>query len=154
MIKNLTVFGEGKLKINKKLVHNLMGLLAKELGFSIASLPVNFLSPETIRQVNVEYLGHDYSTDIITFNYSGSNDDFDGEILISVADAAENAKRYECSLDNELLRLVIHGVLHLMGYDDKQSAERKKMKKLENFLTNKFEYLVYNDRLLYDSQNS
>lgn len=153
MIKNLTVVSEGKLKVNKKLVHRLVGLLTEELALNIVSLPVNFLSPGTIRQINVQYLGHDYSTDIITFNYSGSNKDLDGEILISVEDAAENAKRYGCSLDKELLRLVIHGVLHLMGYDDKEIADRKIMKKLENFLTNKFEYLVHLDRLIYDSQN-
>lgn len=154
MIKNLSVVSEGKIRVNKKLVHRLIGLLTEELDLSIVSLPVNFLSPDTIRSINVQYLGHDYSTDIITFNYSGDNRDLDGEILISAADAAENAERYECSLDTELLRLVIHGVLHLVGYDDKEIADRKKMKKLENFLTNKFEYLVHNDRLLYDSQNS
>lgn len=154
MIKNLTVVGEGKIRVNKKLVHKLVGLLSEDMDLSIVSLPINFLSPATIWSINKQYLGHDYSTDIITFNYSGDNKNLDGEILISAADAAENAKRYECSLDNELLRLVIHGVLHLMGYDDKEIADRKKMKKLENFLTNKFEYLVHNDRLLYDSQNS
>jgi len=154
LIKNLTVVSEGKIRVNKKLIHRLLGLLAGEMGLSIVSLPVNFLSPGTIWEINRQFLGHDYSTDIITFNYSGSNKDLDGEILISVLDAEENAKRYECSLDNELLRLVIHGVLHLVGYDDIENADRKKMKKLENFLTNKFEYLVHNDRLLYDSQNS
>ncbi|HEX2962913.1 MAG: rRNA maturation RNase YbeY [Ignavibacteria bacterium] len=154
MIKNLTVVSEGKIKVNKRLLHRLVGLLTEEMELSIVSLPINFLTPETIWNINKQYLGHDYSTDIITFNYSGDNKDLDGEILISVADAADNAKRYECSLDNELLRLVIHGVLHLMGYDDIEIADRKKMKKLENFLTNKFEYLVHNDRLIYDSQNS
>ncbi|MGE5400896.1 MAG: rRNA maturation RNase YbeY [Ignavibacteriales bacterium] len=154
MIKNLVVINEGRIRVNKRLIHRLTGLLLNELELSLLSLPVNFITSKTIWGINKEFLGHDYPTDIITFNYSGNKKDLDGEIFISVQVAAENAVRFNCSLDNELLRLVIHGFLHLTGYDDIDSADRIKMKKAENYLTNKFEYLINSDKLIYDSQNS
>ena len=89
--------------------------------------------------INTQYLGHNFSTDIITFNYSGENDSFDGEIFISVDDAFSNSKKYKVSLDNEIIRLVIHGILHLLGFDDKNKFDLKKMKKEENRLVSVFE---------------
>jgi rRNA maturation RNase YbeY len=102
------------------------------------------VTPETIRKVNKEYLDHDYTTDIITFNYSDENYKFDGEIFISFDDALSNAKKFGCKVETELLRLVVHGILHLMGYDDIQESDKKEMKKIENDLVDQYKFLTKN----------
>ena len=146
MIKNLTVNNSRKLKINKKGIHDIISLLKNELKFSIFSLQINIVYSDYILEINKKYLGHNYSTDIITFNYSGKNDNLDGEIFISIDEAFSNSKNYEVTLDNELARLVTHGILHLLGYDDLKPRDKKKMKKEENRLV-KFIFKDFNQKL-------
>ena len=139
MVKNLRIFSSyKKYKINKLVIHKLVNVLTNDLDFIVESLPINFISSDQIITINKEYLNHNYSTDIITFNYSGSRKNLDGEIFISIDDAKINAKGYNNSLKEELLRLVIHGILHLVGYDDIKTSDFKKMKELENSLLNKY----------------
>jgi len=139
MIKNLAVNSVKSLKIDKKKIHFLIGELKSILKFKIKSFGINFVTSEEIVKINVRYLNHNYTTDIITFNYSGENFNFDGEIFISFEDAKENAKKFGVSFDNEILRLVIHGVLHMVGLNDESQKEKKEMKKAENELVAKFE---------------
>jgi probable rRNA maturation factor len=136
-MKNLNVSSEKKINVRKILVHKLIGLLKKELNFSISQLQIVFVNADEIHNINKEYLNHDYSTDIITFNYSEEKDKFDGEIYISVEDAAENAQRFDVTVNNEIIRLIIHGILHLLGYDDIDAKDKRVMKKLENSLVEK-----------------
>lgn len=139
MVKKLRIFSSyKKYKINKLVIHKLVNVLTNDLDFIVESLPINFISSDQIITINKEYLNHNYSTDIITFNYSGSKKNLDGEIFISIDDAKINAKAYNNSLKEELLRLVIHGILHLLGYDDIKKSDFKKMKELENSLLNKY----------------
>ena len=148
MIKNLTVSNQTKSKIKKSEIHNLVAVLKKDLDFKIESLSINFLTEEQIIPINKSYLGHNYSTDIITFNYSGENYTLDGEIFISLDDASYFAEKYDVELENEILRLVIHGFLHLVGYDDKNAKDKRKMKRLENKLVDKYlNSLKYTDNL-------
>lgn len=147
MVKNLKIFSsEKKYKINKRRVHKLVHYLKQELNFSILSLPINFISSGHITVINRKYLKHNYSTDIITFNYSENTRNIDGEIFISVDDAEENSKKYKNSLAEEFLRLVIHGILHLVGYDDMNSKDYKIMKKYENELLNKYKITLLNKK--------
>lgn len=136
MIKSLSVYASKNITINKTLIHQIVASLKNELGFSISSLQYNFVSPEEIHTINKKYLKHDFSTDIITFNYSGKNDILEGEVFISVEDALLNSKKFRVTLDNEIIRLITHGILHLIGYDDKKSSDQKEMKKEENRLVN------------------
>jgi len=92
--------------------------------------------------INNSFLGHNYPTDIITFDYSKKKLLFDAELYISLQEAQRNAKKYRVSLEQELMRLVIHGILHLLGYDDKNVKERVIMKKLENHLIQEYKYLL------------
>lgn len=138
MIKNLSVYTSKNIQISKASIHNIISFLKKELRFSVDSLLYNFVSADEIHAINKKYLKHNYSTDIITFNYSGKNDTLDGEIFISVDDALQNSKKFKVTLDNELIRLVIHGILHLIGYDDIKPADKRKMKKEENRLVKLF----------------
>jgi rRNA maturation RNase YbeY len=141
LIRNLYVSSSSK-KVNKQQVHKLVGLLRKDLDYTVYSLIINFIDNASILKINKEYLNHNYSTDIITFNYSGSNVAFDGEIFISIDDAQINAKKYTVSLSKELKRLIIHGILHLKGYDDSNLNDRIKMKKKENYLLNKYNFTL------------
>lgn len=89
-----------------------------------------FCSDEYLHKINVDYLDHDTYTDIITFPYSTSP--IEGDIYISVERILENAKKFDVSAKQELHRIIIHGVLHLMGYGDKNPADKKQMTLKEN----------------------
>ena len=90
-----------------------------------------FCDDEYILQVNREYLDHDTYTDIITFDYV-EGDIISGDILISIDRVGENAKTFGCTFEQELHRVIIHGVLHLLGGKDKTDAEAAAMRKKEN----------------------
>ena len=143
MVKNIRVFcSDKKYKVNKIRIHRLVNKLRKELNFSISSLPINFISSKEISIINKKYLNHDNSTDIITFNYSGKKDNLDGEIFISYDDAKNNSVKFNNSLAEEIFRLIIHGILHLLGYDDLNTKDYKIMKKFENQLLNRNKFLL------------
>jgi len=142
VVKNLSINCTGKqFKVNKYKIHKLVNALIKELNFSITSLPINIVTTEQIISINKSYLNHHYSTDIITFNYSGDVCNLDGEIFISSDDAKLNAKRFNSTLKKEYYRLVIHGILHLIGYDDIKQSNKIIMKKLENKLLNQLKFI-------------
>ena len=109
--------------------------MKKSLPFTVESLNINFITPDLMIEINKQYLNHNYDTDIITFNYSGSNTNLDGEIFISIGQAIDNSIRFNVNLDSELIRLIVHGILHLLGYDDQKSSDKKKMKIEEDKLT-------------------
>lgn len=140
-MKNLKVYSS-LLKISKKNIHSLTSNLAKELNFTISSLEINFISCHEIYEINKKHLKHYYTTDIITFNYSNNSKEIDGEIFISLDDALENSKKFKVSYSEEIVRLVIHGILHLLGYDDQKSSDKKIMKRLENELLYKNKFVL------------
>jgi rRNA maturation RNase YbeY len=154
LVKNLTIDSEKGIRINKALIHSAIKSLKSELEITISSLSIVFLNSEGIKEINKQYLNHDFSTDIITFNYSGDNKDLDGEIFISIEDALENSKRFGCTVDNELFRLIIHGLLHMVGFDDHTIPERNVMTKNENKYLTVLENLIKDKPLIYDGKNS
>jgi len=141
-LKNLCVYADKKYLIDKKNIHYLVKNLANSLNFLVESLDINIINSKKLLKVNVDFLGHNYDTDIITFNYSDKIDILNGELLISYEMAIENANRFKCSLNSELVRLIIHGILHMSGFDDKNVEDRKKMKRKENQLVKLFENIV------------
>lgn len=124
------------------MVHDLVKSLSIELNFSVSNLEINFISGEKIQSINKAYLKHNYTTDIITFNYSDFIQQIDGEIFISIDDALSNSKKFKVTLSDELVRLVIHGILHLLGYDDQNLTDKKIMKRLENKLLSKNNFIL------------
>ena len=141
MIKNLKVNSIDK-SLNKIFFHRLVSLLKKEYHFNIELLLINFVSSEYLLSINKKFLGHNYPTDIITFNYSKKKLLFDAELYISLQDAEKNAKTYAVSLEQELMRLVIHGILHLLGYDDKIPLKKSVTKTMEDKLVNEYIFLI------------
>ena len=141
MVKNLSVNSADD-SLNKFFFHRVVALLKNEFGFEIQSLYINIVTAEYLLNINKTFLKHDYYTDIITFDYSKKKLLFDAELYISLQDARKNAKKYHVSLEQELMRLVIHGVLHLLGFDDKKPENRGVMKRIENRLTNKYKLII------------
>jgi probable rRNA maturation factor len=90
-----------------------------------------FTSDESLLKINIQYLKHDTYTDIITFNYNAGKK-ISGDIFISVDRVKENAAKFEADLEEELHRVMIHGILHLCGYKDKTKADAELMRKKEN----------------------
>lgn len=149
-MKNLSVSSSKNIKVEKKIIHSLLLKLSNELSFKLESLSINFVNAEYLLNVNKDYLNHDSYTDIITFNYSGSNTLIDGELFISVDEAIKNSLKFKVTTDSELIRLVIHGILHLIGFDDETKSEKIKMKAKENLLTELFEKEYKNLIIEYD----
>lgn len=90
-----------------------------------------FCSDEQLLKINKEFLNHDYYTDIITFDYS-ETDVVSGDLFISIERIKDNAQTLNTSYQEELHRVIIHGVLHLLGYKDKTEEESENMRKLED----------------------
>jgi probable rRNA maturation factor len=95
---------------------------------------LNFILTDdtTIKEINLRFLKHNYFTDVISFDY-GDQKLVAGEIYISIDTVKANAKNYKVSYESELLRVIVHGVLHLCGYNDSEEEERKNMRRLEDY---------------------
>lgn len=100
-------------------------------GFSLSDLTLIFCSDEHLLKINQDFLEHDYYTDIITFDYC-SDDLISGDLFISIDRVIENAKYFNVTFDQELHRVIVHGVLHLCGYQDKSAEEETIMRQKES----------------------
>ncbi len=120
------------IQIHKKvLILHLNSLIKNELKKS-GEISVIFCSDNFLLQMNKDYLDHDYYTDIITFDYV-EEDKISGDLFISLDRVRDNAKKYKTTVIHELYRVVFHGTLHLVGYNDKSEVEQKLMKEKENY---------------------
>ena len=109
-------------------IHNVAASYNKKIG----EIGYMFVNDEKILEVNNEYLGHDYYTDIITFDYCEGNR-LSGDLFISVDSVRENASVYGTEFADELNRVIVHGLLHLMGYDDHTEDDIATMRAKENY---------------------
>lgn len=107
----------------------------KEVAFlydkKVGDIAFIFCSDEKILEINNQYLQHDYYTDIITFDYT-EDDVISGDIFISIDTVKSNSEQFKTDYQEELHRIIIHGILHLCGIDDKQPGERENMTDCEN----------------------
>jgi rRNA maturation RNase YbeY len=105
-------------------------------SFELGDITLIFCTDEELLAINKEHLAHDYYTDIITFNYN-TDSLISGDLFISVDRVTDNAMQLGVSLEEELHRVCFHGVLHLLGYNDKTPNEIDAMRQKENFYLNK-----------------
>lgn len=104
---------------------------AEQEGYAVGDLNYIFCSDDYVLQVNRDYLQHDYYTDIITFDQSEEQDKIEGDIFISVERVTDNAAQLGVSAEQEMRRVLAHGLLHLCGYGDKTDEEQAHMRKKE-----------------------
>jgi rRNA maturation RNase YbeY len=105
--------------------------VAAQYGKRVGDVAYIFCNDERILEVNREYLQHDYYTDIITFDYS-EGDIISGDLFISLDTVRTNAEQFDQDYERELYRVIIHGILHLCGINDKGPGERELMEAAEN----------------------
>lgn len=103
----------------------------------IGELSIVFVSDDEILSINQQYLNHNYFTDIITFDYSFDKI-IEGDIFISIDTVKTNSEKYRTEYGEELLRVIIHGVLHLIGFKDKEPHDKKEMTYNEDLALNSF----------------
>ena len=106
-------------------------------GRTLGELVFNFCSDESLSKINKEFLNHDTLTDVITFDYSALKE-VSGEVFISTDRVRENASEFQQSFEEEIRRVMIHGLLHLCGYNDKTIREKSLMSERENFYLDSF----------------
>ncbi|MGM9736913.1 MAG: rRNA maturation RNase YbeY [Candidatus Cryptobacteroides sp.] len=120
-------------KFNKRRLNNQwLRMVAESEIRRIGDVNIIFCSDNYILDVNLKYLQHDYFTDIITFDYSEKNI-LSGDLFISIDSVRENSVLYNSDFDEELHRVIVHGILHLIGYDDHTDEEQKVMRQKENY---------------------
>lgn len=117
---------------HKRLNNSWLKLVAESEIKKLGNINIIFCSDNYILDVNVKYLGHDYFTDIITFDYC-EKDILSGDLFISIDTVCDNAEFYKTEFNDELNRVIVHGLLHLIGYDDHTPEEQKIMREKENY---------------------
>ena len=117
---------------HKRLNNSWLKLVAESEIKKLGNINIIFCSDNYILDVNVKYLGHDYFTDIITFDYCEKNI-LSGDLFISIDTVRDNAEFYKTEFNDELNRVIVHGLLHLIGYDDHTPEEQKLMREKENY---------------------
>lgn len=105
--------------------------VAAGCGYGVGELYYYFCSDEALLDINQRRLGHDFYTDIVTFPLTDSGDVISSEFCISLDRIADNCLNFGRSFESELLRVIIHGVLHLIGYDDHTDEDRSRMREKE-----------------------
>ena len=118
-------------EIRKSRIKNWIKRVAAGYGKTIGEVNYLFCTDEKILEVNIQYLSHDFYTDIITFDYS-EGDKISGDIIISLETVRTNSQKYNTGFTEELHRVIIHGILHMCGIDDKSETASRNMRKAEN----------------------
>ena len=117
----------------RRIVHT---LLVDELQLEGFAVVISLLNDATMSELNETWLNHEGSTDVLTFDYRGANigEPLAGEIFVCVEEAVRQAQAYHTTWQAEVVRYIVHGILHLQGYDDMTAPKRRIMKRQENRL--------------------
>ena len=120
-----------KPKLKYRIISKWLTHVMLKFGYLTGDLSYIFCSDEYLKEINSKYLDHDYYTDIVTFDYKEGNV-ISGDLFISVDRVNENSVVYKCILEDEFLRVIVHGVLHLVGLNDSNEIEKLTMREKEN----------------------
>ena len=125
------------------IIENNLKSLCREVliskGFEKYTLSIIFVDDEKLKKMKKKYFNQDLYTDVIAFNLSDDKSKLDGEIYISFDAIKINSELYKTNINNELQRIVVHGTLHLMGYEDNTKDKKEEMTKTENFFLLNFQ---------------
>ncbi|RMD85812.1 MAG: rRNA maturation RNase YbeY [Calditrichaeota bacterium] len=121
-------------RINESAIKEYTRAVLRKLHLSINAITIVLVDNEYLRQLHAEYLGDDSYTDIMTFPLHEPGEPISADIVISVDMAEDNAQFYQVPVEEELRRLIIHGLLHLSGMDDATGEDQKRMREKENEL--------------------
>lgn len=124
---------------NKRKIKDWIKSVVETECLKAGDINIIFTNDERLLRMNIEHLGHDYYTDIISYDYSEGGT-LNGDLFISLERVEENAVRYGVERNMEVLRVIIHGVLHLMGYKDSKESERNEMRSMEDKCLNIYYY--------------
>jgi probable rRNA maturation factor len=113
-----------------KKIKNVLLAVAEGEAIKNATIDITFIDDNKIREINNQFLGHDYSTDVVSLELD--NESIDGDIFISLDTARKQAMEYHVSFTNELMRLSVHGLLHLIGYNDADESSSARMHAVES----------------------
>jgi len=119
------------LKGKKRKTYNWLKQTIEKEKKTSGNISIILTSKKELLKINKKYLKHSYHTDIVTFNYN-ENNVISGDLFISLQQIKENSKTYNVTYEQELLRVIIHGVFHLLGYNDKTEKEKIVMRKKED----------------------
>ena len=119
-------------QFNKIKISNILDCIIKNENCSFSVVNIILENDEFLRNLKKIYFNQDVYTDVISFNLEDSDAPIEGEIYISLPRIIANAKKYRNSLNNEFKRIVIHGLLHLVGYNDLTNSDKKQMTSLED----------------------
>jgi probable rRNA maturation factor len=112
-------------------IRDVVTAAARDQGFGSGEVGVRVTDDATIHRVNVNHLGHDYPTDVISFDYGSSQGRIDGEMIVSAETAVRQASDLEWPVAHELMLYLVHGTLHIAGLDDQDSVDRERMRAAE-----------------------
>jgi probable rRNA maturation factor len=124
-------------KINSRLLKRIIAALFEDLKIEGAELGINVIGAKEMAQVNWNFLRHEGSTDVITFDHAEKRKQIYGELFVCADDAVRQAKEFQTGWQSEIVRYIVHGVLHLLGHDDVNAKAKRKMKAEENRLLRK-----------------
>jgi probable rRNA maturation factor len=127
----------------KKLTRKIIKIILDDENLVCGTINFRFCDDKEIIKYNKKYLSHDYETDILTFYYGNDVNIIDGDILISIDTIKRNSIKYKSGFENELMRVVIHGILHLCGYKDTTTGQKMIIRRKENIYLKK---LLFNAR--------
>ena len=116
---------------NESKVSKWLNKAVESEGFSVGEIVFAFFNDKDLKSLNIKYLDHDYYTDVISFNDSNGTV-LNGNIAVSVERVLENSKKFKTSFEDELLRVMVHGLLHFMGFNDSSMTETQQMRDKED----------------------
>ena len=125
-----------------KLIQTLIEKLLSDHKISQGSVSIILSNKMLLNKLKMDYFGLNQFTDVFAFNLEDKNEPLEGEIYISIDDIIENAKKYKVSINEEFKRVLKHGILHLIGFEDKNKTLKDKMTELENNYMSIFKYNI------------
>ncbi|OED34583.1 rRNA maturation RNase YbeY [PVC group bacterium (ex Bugula neritina AB1)] len=151
-----------KRRVNLRLIRELVSYILEQEGKGGSSLSIKICDHKTIHRMNRLYLDHDWPTDVLAFpmiedgseDFSDVEESYIGDCVVSMEMAFERCKEFDHSPDEELALYIIHAVLHILGYTDKETECRKIMRARESKYMRKFQEKILHDKLIYGDSKS